>query len=128
MKILNIVDVNIVKIVLTKYYIAKNLEYDFIYPELEAVKKRISEYKPDILVVQSNLMYTDVAGFLNMLNMDIDSDVIVFMIREDADQQEELSVSLAKYRSVHFAGKENFYELFDSLLPSELTKKFIEIL
>ncbi|HQI03735.1 MAG TPA: response regulator [bacterium] len=123
MKILNIVDVNLVKIVLTKYYLAKNLEYDFIYPELEAVKKRISEYKPDILVVQSNLMYTDVAGFLNMLNMDIDSDVIVFMIREDADQQEELTVSLSKYRSVHFAGKENFYELFDSLLPSEITRK-----
>jgi len=119
MKILNIVDVNLVKIVLTKYYIARNLDYDFVYPELEAVKKRITEYKPDIIVIQSNLMYTDVSGFLNMLNMDISSDIIVFMIRDDVDLQDNLSVSLAKYRSVHFAGKENFYELFDSLLPAD---------
>lgn len=117
MKILNIVDVNLVKIVLTKYYIAKNLDYDFVYPELDAVKKKITDYDPDIIVIQSNLMYTDVAGFLNMLNMDISSDIIVFMIRDDENLQEELSRSLAKYRSVHFAGKENFYELFDSILP-----------
>ncbi|MGI6394091.1 MAG: response regulator [bacterium] len=123
MKILNIVDVNIVKVVLTKYYIARELEYDFVYPEPETVKDHILNDKPDILVVQSNLMNTDVANFLNMLDADYDSDVIVFMLSHNPDLEDELAHSLSKYRSLHFARKENFYELFDSLLPSETLSK-----
>jgi len=126
MKILNIVDVNIVRIVLTKYYIAKNLEYEFCYPEIEHVRKKIEDFKPDVIVIQSSLMYTDVAGFLDLLNMKIEADIIVFMIRDDEALTDELRNSLAKYKSCSFALKENFITVFDSLLPDKSSDIFEE--
>lgn len=119
MKILNIVDVNIVRIVLTKYYIAKNLEYEFSYPEVDHVRKKIEDFKPDVIVIQSSLMYTDVAGFLDLLNMKIEADIIVFMIRDDDALVDGLRNSLAKYKSCSFALKENFITVFDRLLPDK---------
>ena len=53
MKILNIVDVSIVRIVLTKYYIAKDLTYEFSYPEVDHVRKKIEAFKPDLIVIQA---------------------------------------------------------------------------
>lgn len=117
MKILNIVDVNIVKIVLTKYYIARDLDYEFSYPDTEHVKKRIEAFDPEVIVIQSSLMYTDVAGFLDILDMDIKADIIVFMIREDDELQKDLKKSLSKYKSCNFASKENFTDVFNKLIP-----------
>jgi len=117
MKILNIVDVNIIKIVLSKYYIAKNIEYEFTYPDVESVRRHIQDFKPDVIMVQSRLMYTDVSGFLDMLDIDIKADLIVFMIQDDPELKSNLESLLSKYRSVNFASKENFSELFDAILP-----------
>ena len=119
MKILNIVDVNIVRIVLTKYYIARDLDYEFCYPEIEHVRKKISTFKPDVIVIQSSLMYTDVAGFLDLLDMEISADIIVFMIRDDDALQEELEQSLSKYKSCNFASKDSFTDIFDKLIPGK---------
>ena len=119
LKILNIVDINIVKIVLSKYYLAKGLEYEFSYPDIDSVKKHLEKFRPDVIVIQSRLMYTDVSGFLNMIDMDIESDIIVFMIQEDNVLKNSLEHSLAKYRSVHFANRDDFSQLFDSILPSQ---------
>jgi len=124
MKILNIVDVNIVRIVLTKYYITKNLEYEFCYPEIEHVRKKIKDFKPDVIVIQSSLMYTDVAGFLNLLNMKIEADIIVFMIRDDDTLADELRNSLAKYKSCNFALKEDFIAVFNRLLPDNSSDSY----
>jgi putative two-component system response regulator len=123
MKILNIVDVNIVKVVLSKYYIAKDVEYEFTYPDIDSVRKHINTFKPDIIVIQSRLMYTDVPGFLNMLEIEIDSDLVVFMIQDDRQLKSELEDSLSKYKSVNFASRDDFIKLFDSILPDNRSEK-----
>lgn len=127
MKTLNIVDVNIVKIVLTKYYIARNLEYEFSYPDPEHVKKRITEFKPEVIVIQSSLMYTDVASFLDLLGIEIKADIIVFMIRDDKNLENELQTSLSKYKSCNFASKENFTDVFNKLIPNPGYEDITEI-
>ena len=126
MRILNIVDVNIVRIVLTKYYIARNLDYEFCYPEIEHVRKKIETFKPEVIVIQSSLMYTDVAGFLDLLNMKIEADIIVFMIRDDEALQDELHKSLSKYKSCNFATKEDFTDVFDKLIPGKISEEVAE--
>ncbi len=118
MKILNIVDVNIVKVVLSKYYLLRHIEYEFTYPEVDTVKKHLEKFQPDIILIQSRLMYTDVPDFLEMIGMDSNSDIIIFMIQEDQELQEKLEISLSKYRSTNFASRDNFSELFDKLIPS----------
>ncbi len=119
MKILNIVDVNIVKVVLSKYYIAKEVEYEFTYPDVSSARKHIEDFKPDIIVIQSRLMYTDVAGFLNMMEIEINSDIVVFMIQDDPELKKELEGPLSRYKSVNFATRDNFINLFDSILPKK---------
>ena len=72
-------------------------------------------------------MYTDVANFLEILNMNITSDIIVFMIRDDESLQEELQNSLSKYKSCNFASKENFTDVFDKLIPGKEIEEVEEI-
>lgn len=122
MRILNIVDINLVKIVLTKYYLAKNIDYDFTYPDPDTVRQKILSFKPDIVTIQDNLIHTDVAGFLKMLNTRIKSELVVFMVREDISYQNEIADTLSSYKKVHFMNKDSFRTVFDSIIPSEEIK------
>ena len=122
MRILNVVDINIIKIVLTKHYLSRNIDYDFVYPEPESVRQKIFSFKPDILVLQNRLIDMDVAGFLKLLGVRIETEIVIFMIKEDAGSKSEISKSLSAYKKVHFVNKDDINSVFNSIIPSEVPK------
>lgn len=127
MKILNIVDINILRIFLTKHYLSKNIDYEFVYPDSFMVRQSVSSFKPDIIVIQNCLIYTNVVDFLKMLNLEINTDIVIFMIREDSISQDEITESLLNYRNIHFANRDNFHDLFETIFPSDFNKNSLAV-
>ncbi|HNW81443.1 MAG TPA: response regulator [bacterium] len=122
MNILNVVDINIVKIVLTKYYLSKNINYDFVYPEPESVRHKIVSFKPDIVVFQSRLIDMDVAAFLKLLDLRIEAEIVVFMIKDDSVSKSDIAKIISFHKKVHFVNKDDFNSVFNSIIPYEVLK------
>ncbi len=121
MKVLNVVDINIIKIVLTKYYLSRNIDYDFIYPEISSVRQKIVSFKPDMIVIQSSLADMDAADFLKELGMKMESELVIFMIKDGPGLKNEVLASLKNYRNIHVADKDDFNSVLDSMVPQQET-------
>ncbi len=115
MKVLNIVDINMMRVLITKHYLSLGVDYIFSDCNYEMVDKILQEELPDIILIQDKYYdstYTKLIEYLRRLS---NAPIVVFSFSTNYTY-EEIGEEIKKYDNVFVVQKNTFYEQIDSLI------------
>ncbi len=123
MKILNIIDLNLLKIFLNKFYLAQGLDYLFIVPHKETIAKHVAQFKPDMVLLQHQYYNMPVEELAEQIRQLTPVPVIVFFLKEDRETADRLAVLGKKGEDLLFFDKHDFTRKFEKLISSRIPGK-----
>ncbi len=112
MKILNIVDISLVKNFLSKFYLTKDIDYLFMVPHLELLKRHIEQYKPDLILMQSLYSDCDFMNLIKQVKEISEAHIIVLGIEDDSRDFVRLKKKLAQNGGISLIRKNDFVDRF----------------
>ncbi len=116
MKILNIVDVNLVKIFLNKFYLAHGLDYLFLVPHRETIEKHLPQFAPDIVLLQHHYHNYDIAEIVRLVRELTTAPIIIFLLKENGGIPAPLEHLAAEDANLSIYTKQDFSRRFEQLI------------
>jgi len=122
-KILNIIDLNLLKIFLNKFYLAHGLDYLFIIPHKETIERHLPQFQPDLVLLQHQYYNIPVEEMVAQVRALTPAPIIVFFLKDDREVIERLSLMGKKGEDIFFYDKHDFSRKFEKLLSTRLGDK-----
>ena len=119
MKIVNIVDLNLVKIFLSKFYLAHGLDYLFIVPHKETIEKQIPLFQPDLILLQHQYSEVPIEDIVAQVRSLTPAPIAVFFLRSDKETVKRISALGKKGKDLFFYDKHSFAQEFEELLTRQ---------
>ncbi len=118
MKVLNIIDLNLLKIFLNKFYLAHGLDYLFLVPHRETIERHLPQFNPDMVLLQHhyhNFSLEEMVSFVRSLTA---VPLVVFVLKETRDISGNIERIAQKDGNLYFYTKQDFTRRFEDLLVS----------
>ena len=118
MKVLNIIDLNLLKIFLNKFYLAHGIDYLFLIPHRETIEKHLPQFDPDIVLLQHHYYNFTIEEITTLVRSLTAAPIIVFVLKENRDITERLSHLTEKDANLMVYTKHEFTRKFEELLTT----------
>jgi len=105
MKILNIVDINLIKLYLSKQYLTLHFDYSFMPPQVELLQKNLDKFTPNIILVQDQYLSIDTLELINAARKKYDGIIVLLSIDESNTEKNQDRIT---HNNLFYANKYNF--------------------
>ncbi len=115
MKILNIVELQLLKIIISKFYLTRDIDYKFVECDPDGIIKYINNEEVDMILLQDDYSAMKYSSLIELLREHTGVPIAVFSIQRDWAYS-RISEEIKKYDSVSVLHKDIFYDYIDSFL------------